>query len=190
MTWAAVFALLRRAPREAWWLLVVVSALAASLWSIQRYGDRRYADGKRDAARGAVFDSTLAARVRARVETLTVSTDSAAARAKRSARAVRTIVDSMPPEVKALPDVAPLVTECTSLAARADSAFHALDIEREARQMQEIVHASALRAATVVITAVRDSNAVLAKRPTRRQQIITTVGGFLVGVLVTIAGAS
>lgn len=190
MTWTAVFALLRRAPREAWWLLVVVSALAASLWSIQRYGDRRYADGKRDAARGAVFDSSLAARVRARVETVTVATDSAVRRAQRSTAAVQRAVEAMPPAVRALPDVAPLVTECTTLAARADSAFRALDIERETRQMQDIVHTSALRAADVVIAAVRDSNMVLAKRPTRKQQVLTTVGGFLVGVLVTIAGAS
>lgn len=181
MTWLAALSLLRRIPRQGWWLLAVVTALALSVWSIQTYGARRFAAGVAHAQRGAVFDSVLASRVRARVDTVAAETDTVVRRVVVTRTRVDTLLEAVPDTLWRVPELAALKVGVTTLTRQVDTLVVALSVEREARTMERIVSEQNERAARVVIAAQRDTIATLSKRPTWKR------AGALAGVVGALA---
>lgn len=191
MTWVSLFALLRRVPREAWALVLVVSALSLSIWSIQSYGDRREAEGFRRATEGARVDSVLLANVRARVDTVQAQTDTIVRRVVVTRHRVDTLIRALPVSVDTLPEIRQIKVEVSKLVAQIDTMAHQLDVQKEARRMERTVMDGQLKAALVVVASTRDSLRVVTKQRDARVSKLTAaslfvvgaVGGVIVGVL-------
>lgn len=183
MTWLMVVTWLRRLPREAWCLLAVVVALLVSVWSIQRYGARRFDEGKRYAQRGVVFDSVLASRVRARVDTVQAATDTVVQRVLVTRHRVDTVLQAVPDTLWRVPQLAALRIEVTALTRQVDTLVTALSVEREALRMERLVSQRNEQASRVVIAAQADTITALKKRPTWKKAAVLSAVGAGAGVV-------
>lgn len=182
----ALWFALRKAPRAVWaglGLLALLGALVA--WSEARR-TRAYDQGKRDAAAGVAFDSALVARVAAVVAERTAHTDTVTRIVTRTQTEVIESVRLVPDSLKALPEIARLVTVTTRLVGEVDSLKAAHVAERMAWTERAKVDSAALYALRVMATARGDTITALAKRPTRKTAALVALlgigAGFLGGV--------
>lgn len=180
MNWLSVLTALRRIPAAAYALAAGVGLIVALVHGILSYGENRYADGKRDAARGAAFDSTLAATFTRVREVEVVRTDTLIKRVTVTRHRVDTLLMQMPDSVRSLPSVAPLVATVQLLTKQVDSLTLQIDMERAAHTMERSVLEAQNKAAHAVIEVQADSIKQLEKRPTRGT--LVKVAGVAVGV--------
>ncbi len=187
MTWLSLLSALRKVPPLAWLLAACAFAICALVYSIGAYGDARYAAGKQDAARNAVFDSTLAATFARQREVVVLRTDTLVQRVTVTRHRVDTLIAALPDSVRQLPSVAPLVVTVQLLTKQVDSLTQQIDTERAAHRMERDVLAAQLRSAAVVIAVQQDSITTLKRRPTWAQAdalaVVSAVAGAIVGLL-------
>lgn len=166
MTWLSLLTALRRIPAAVYMLVAGVLAIAALTHSIMAYGESRYAEGKRDAARGAAFDSVLVSQFSRVREVEVLKTDTIVQRLTVTRHRVDTLIQQLPDSVRTLPSVAPLVATVRLLTVQVDSLTMQIDTERAAHRMERDVLVAQATAQRITINVLTDSVQTLEKRPT------------------------
>lgn len=184
MNWLSVLTALRRIPAAAYALVAGVGLIVALVHGILSYGENRYADGKRDAARGAAFDSVLVSQFSRVREVEVVKTDTLIRRVTVTRHRVDTLLMQLPDSVRTLPSVAPLVVTVQLLTRQVDSLAQQIDTERAAHRMERDVLVGQNRMLHAVVAVQRDSIDALKRRPTRAAQITTAVFSAVAGGLL------
>lgn len=186
MTTWAVWAALRKLPREAWIALAFVF-LAVGCYAAQQNALRAaYERGKRDAAQGVSFDSALVAQSAAAVALRTAHTDTVTRTVVRTRWQVDTLIRELPPEIAALPPVDTLVRLTQSLLVQMDSLGMAHTAERAAWTERAKVDSAAIYALRILGTARGDTIATLRKRPRWRTVVVGTLTGAATGAAAVI----
>lgn len=173
----------RKAPRSVWaglGLLALCGALIA--WSEARRS-AAYERGKRDAAAGVVFDSVLLERAAIRVAKAMAHTDTVTRIVTRTQTEVIESVRLVPDSLKAVPEIARLVTVTTRLVGEVDSLKAAHVAERLTWTEKAKVDSAALYALRVIATARGDTITTLAKRPTKKKAALVALLGVGAGFL-------
>ena len=153
----------------AWGVAVALALLAALWWAHTATVARAFADGRRTAADGVVFDSLLLERAAVRVAKSMAHTDTVWLRAKTAKAKTEAAITTLPPEIAALPPVDTLVRLTQSLLVQVDSLGIAHTAERAAWTERAKVDSAAIYALRILGTARGDTIATLAKRPTKKK---------------------
>lgn len=176
--------LLRRVP--AWgWRTLGASVIVLALWiGHEREITQAYAQGKRDAAAGVVFDSLLSQRAAEVVAIRTAHTDTATRKVRATRKRVDSIVATLPDSVREIPAVDTLIGVVQTLSLQVDSLITAHDSERAAWTEQKKVDAANAYALRVLLTAEAEKNAQLERRPTKMKAALYALGSAVTGAAV------
>jgi hypothetical protein len=167
------------------WGAVIFGAIVFALWlGHSRAVSQAYTQGKQDAAAGVVFDSLLSQRAADVVTIRTAHTDTITQRVTVTRWRVDTLVKALPPSVAEVPEVKALVTVVQTLTLQVDSLITAHDAERAAWTEQAKVERSNTYALRVLLTAEKDKNADLEKRPTKARAALYALGSAATGVVI------
>lgn len=187
MTWLTVMSALRRVPGQIWAGLGVLAAC----WFVYGLHTRAvadaYAQGKRDAAQGVVFDSVMLSRAAERVAKQMAHTDTVVQRVVVTRTRVESLTVALPDSIRRVPQVDTLVQTVRVLLTDVDTLTHAITSERAAWTEKAKVDSAAIYALRILGTAQADTITTLKRRPTRTKAFAYALGsaalGFFVGVV-------
>ncbi|WP_353267022.1 hypothetical protein [Gemmatimonas sp.] len=166
------------------WGALGVGIVALALWiGHDRAVSGAYAQGKRDAAAGVVFDSLLSQRAAEVVAIRTAHTDSATRTVRRTQQRVDSIITALPEPVREIPAVDTLLGVVQTLSLQVDSLITAHDAERAAWTDQKKVDDANVYALRVLATAQAEQ---LEKRPRWRTVVMGGIVGTAVGALAVL----
>jgi hypothetical protein len=167
------------------WGAVIFGAIVFALWlGHSRAVSQAYTQGKQDAAAGVVFDSLLSQRASEVVTIRTAHTDTITQRVTVTRWKVDTLVKALPDSVRTLPAVDTLVVAVQTLVLQVDSLITAHDAERVAWTEQAKIERANTYALRVLLTAEKNKNADLEKRPTKLRAALYAAGGALTGAVI------
>jgi hypothetical protein len=179
----AVVDLLRRVP--AWgWRTLSASVIALALWiGHEREVTQAYAQGKRDAAAGVVFDSLLSQRAAEVVAIRSAHTDTVTRKVRTTRKRVDAMIAALPDSVRVIPAVDSLLGVVRTLTVEVDALVSAHTAERAAWTEHAKVDAAAIYSLRIIATNQADTIATLKRRPHWRTVALGSVVGAAAGML-------
>jgi hypothetical protein len=178
-----IAAFLQRIPAAAWAVVAAAVVIASLLFVYQRHGNAQYTAGRRSVTDGARIDSAALLAARLLVDSAVARVDTVVKRVMVTRWRTDTVQQQVPDSLRRVPEIAALLAITTTLTTQVDTLQYTLNRERESRRMERIATTQQLMAARAVIVLTQDSVAHLARRPTRKAQITTTIVGTLLGLL-------
>ena len=159
-------------------------ALVVALWAgVVSYGTARYHEGRRSVTAGVRVDTVTVNVVRAADSTAKAHTDTIVKRLTVTRWKVDTLIRDVPDSLKAVPQIAELVSNAYTLTAQVDTLTRTLDVERAVSRLRASADSAALVAASIVITAKEDEIVTLKKRPQWRTVAVAGALAFVAGLL-------
>ena len=175
--------LLKRLPWEVYPAGAGV-AVVVTLWAgAASYGASEYARGRKSVTASAEAVPASVAVARGADSTAKAATDTIVRRLTVTRWKVDTLVRLVPDSLRAVPEIAALMTATTTLTAQVDTLTRTLDVERATSRLRASVDSAALVSAQMVIVSHTDTIMALKKRPQWRTVALGIVGGVVVGLL-------
>jgi len=166
------------------WVGVGAVFVFVALWAgVASYGASRYADGRRSVTDGVRFDTVLVGQVRKADSIATAHTDTVVQRLVVTRYKVDTLVRRVPDSLRAVPEIAALVTATTQLTAQVDTLARTLDVERAVSRLRAATDSAALVSAALTIVQKEDQIVSLKKRPQWRTVVTVGALGVVAGLL-------
>ena len=161
--------------------VVLGSALALAL--TLHYGASRYQAGRDSVTASAAAITPAVGVIRAADSTAKAATDTLIKRVVVTRYKVDTLIQLVPDSLRAVPEIAALMTTTTTLTAQLDTLTRTLDVERAVSRLRASTDSAALVSAQLVIVSHTDTIMALKKRPQWRTVALGIVGGVVVGLL-------